>query len=432
MSHSIEKIAFHTLGCKLNFSESSTIARDFTNKGFSIVKDFENADIHVINTCSVTEKADKKAKRVVKKIIQTSNNPYIAIMGCYAQLKPNEIAEINGVNLIIGDKEKLNAAEHIIKNYNSDKTKIIHSPIENSFDFKSSFSMHDRVRSYLKIQDGCNYPCTYCTIPMARGKSRSDSISNIIDNIKILEKNKVSEVILTGVNIGDYENNDNNKFIDVIENLENSNSINRIRISSIEPNLLTNDIIKLIKESDSFLPHFHIPLQSGSDKILGLMKRKYNTKIYQSKIQMIRKEIPDACIGADVIVGFPGETDEDFLITLNFIENLKIDYLHVFSYSDRLNTEASVFKYKIPNSEKIDRSRILQAISNKKRLKFYKKNLFTTKKVLFENVTDQQYVTGFSDNYIRVFTDGDSSMINKVFNVELLEVHDNRIFGKII
>ena len=267
---------------------------------------------------------------------------------------------------------------------------------------------------------------------MARGKSRSDSISNIIENIKILEKNKVSEVILTGVNIGDYENNGNNKFIDVIENLENSNSINRIRISSIEPNLLTHNIIKLIKTSDSFLPHFHIPLQSGSDKILGLMKRKYNTKIYQSKIQMIRKEIPDACIGADVIVGFPGETDEDFLITLNFIENLKIDYLHVFSYSDRLNTVASVFKYKTPNSEKIDRSRILQAISNKKRLKFYKKNLFTTKKVLFENVTDQQYVTGFSDNYIRVFTDGDSSMINKVFNVELLEVHDNRIFGKII
>ena len=432
MSNPIEKIAFHTLGCKLNFSESSTISRDFKNQGFSIVKDFENADIHVINTCSVTEKADKKAKRIVKKIMQTSNNPYIAVMGCYAQLQPNQISEIDGVNLVIGDQEKLNAAKHIIKNFHSQKTKIIHSPIENSFDFKSSFSMHDRVRSYLKIQDGCDYPCTYCTIPMARGKSRSDSISNIIENIKILEKNKVSEVILTGVNIGDYENNGNNKFIDVIENLENSNSINRIRISSIEPNLLTHNIIKLIKTSDSFLPHFHIPLQSGSDKILGLMKRKYNTKIYQSKIQMIRKEIPDACIGADVIVGFPGETDEDFLITLNFIENLKIDYLHVFSYSDRLNTVASVFKYKTPNSEKIDRSRILQAISNKKRLKFYKKNLFTTKKVLFENVTDQQYVTGFSDNYIRVFTNGDSSMINKVFNVELLEVHDNRIFGKII
>ena len=432
MSNSIEKIAFHTLGCKLNFSESSTISRDFKNQGFSIVKDFENADIHVINTCSVTEKADKKAKRIVKKIMQTSNNPYIAVMGCYAQLQPNQISEIDGINLVIGDQEKLNAAKHIIKNFHSQKTKIIHSPIENSFDFKSSFSMNDRVRSYLKIQDGCNYPCTYCTIPMARGKSRSDSIKNIINNVKILEKNNVSEVILTGVNIGDYQNNNNDKFIDVITNLEKFSSISRIRISSIEPNLLTNNIISLIKNSDSFLPHFHIPLQSGSDKILGLMKRKYNTKIYQKKIKMIKKEMPDACIGADVIVGFPGETHEDFLRTLNFIENLSIDYLHVFSYSDRNNTEASKFKYKIQNSEKIERSRILQTISNKKRLKFYSNNLSMVRKVLFENITDEKYLTGFSDNYIRVFVNGDSSMINKVFNVQLLEIHNGRVFGKII
>ena len=432
MSNSIEKIAFHTLGCKLNFSESSTISRDFKNQGFSIVKDFENADIHVINTCSVTEKADKKAKRIVKKIMQTSNNPYIAVMGCYAQLQPNQISEIDGINLVIGDQEKLNAAKHIIKNFHSQKTKIIHSPIENSFDFKSSFSMNDRVRSYLKIQDGCNYPGTYCTIPMARGKSRSDSIKNIINNVKILEKNNVSEVILTGVNIGDYQNNNNDKFIDVITNLEKFSSISRIRISSIEPNLLTNNIISLIKNSDSFLPHFHIPLQSGSDKILGLMKRKYNTKIYQKKIKMIKKEMPDACIGADVIVGFPGETHEDFLRTLNFIENLSIDYLHVFSYSDRNNTEASKFKYKIQNSEKIERSRILQTISNKKRLKFYSNNLSMVRKVLFENITDEKYLTGFSDNYIRVFVNGDSSMINKVFNVQLLEIHNGRVFGKII
>lgn len=431
MSNPIEKIAFHTLGCKLNFSESSTISRDFKNQGFSIVKDFENADIHVINTCSVTEKADKKAKRIVKKIMQTSNNPYIAVMGCYAQLQPNQISEIDGVNLVIGDQEKLNAAKHIIKNFHSQKTKIIHSPIENSFDFKSSFSMNDRVRSYLKIQDGCNYPCTYCTIPMARGKSRSDSIKNIMNNIKILEKNNVSEVILTGVNIGDYENN-NNKFIDVITNLEKFSSISRIRISSIEPNLLTNNIIRLIKNSDSFLPHFHIPLQSGTDKILGLMKRKYNIKIYQKKIEMIKKEIPDACIGADVIVGFPGEMHEDFLRTINFIENLNIDYLHVFSYSDRNNTEASKFKHKIQNSEKIERSRMLQTISNKKRLKFYSNNLFMVRKVLFENITDEKYLTGFSDNYIRVFVNGDSSMINKVFNVELLEIYNGRVFGKII
>ena len=274
MSNSTEKIAFHTLGCKLNFSESSTIARDFRDKGFSIVKDFENANIHIINTCSVTEKADKKAKKIIKKIMQTSNNPYIAIIGCYAQLKPNEIAEINGVNLVVGDKEKLNTAEYIIKNYyNIDKVKIIHSPIENSFNFNSSFSMHDRVRSYLKIQDGCDYPCTYCTIPIARGKNRSDKISNIMKNIKILEKNKVSEVVLTGVNIGDYNNN-KKKFIDLVKKLENSNSINRIRISSIEPNLLTDEIINIIKNSNSFLPHFHIPLQSGSNKVLSLMKRK--------------------------------------------------------------------------------------------------------------------------------------------------------------
>ena len=431
MSNSIEKIAFHTLGCKLNFSESSTISRDFKSQGFSIVKDFENADIHVINTCSVTEKADKKAKRIIKKIMQTSNNPYIAVMGCYAQLQPNQISEIDGVNLVIGDKEKLNAANHIIKNFHSAKTKIIHSSIENSFDFKSSFSMNDRVRSYLKIQDGCNYPCTYCTIPMARGESRSDNIENIINNIKILEKNKVSEVILTGVNIGDYYNH-NHKFIDIIKNLEAYSSISRIRISSIEPNLLTRDIIKLIKNSGSFLPHFHIPLQSGSDKVLALMKRKYNTKIYQNKIEMIRKEIPNACIGADVIVGFPGETHEDFLITLNFIKNLNIDYLHVFSYSDRANTEASAFKVKISNSEKIDRSRILQSISNKKRLKFYNSNLSMVRKVLFENITENKYVTGFSDNYIRIFVDGDNSMINKIFNVELLEIDNDRVFGKII
>ncbi len=431
MSNSIEKIAFHTLGCKLNFSESSTIARSFIDKGFSIVKNFENADIHIINTCSVTEKADKKAKKIVKKIMQTSNNPYIAIMGCYAQLKPDEIAKINGINLVIGDKEKINAANHIIKNYDIEKVKIIHSPIENSFNFKSSFSMHDRVRSYLKIQDGCNYPCTYCTIPMARGKSRSDNLQNIIKNIRILEKNKVSEVVLTGVNIGDYQNN-NNKFIDIVKNLEKSSSISRIRISSIEPNLLSDQIIKLIKNSDIFLPHFHIPLQSGSDKVLGLMKRKYNTKIYNNKIKTIRREISDACIGADVIVGFPEESNEDFLKTFNFIENLDIDYLHVFSYSDRDNTEASVFNYKIPNSEKINRSRLLQSLSNKKRLKFYKKNLFQTRKVLFESIDEEQRLVGFSDNYIRVAVEGSSSMINKIFNVKFLKLEGNRILGEII
>jgi len=432
MSNSTEKIAFHTLGCKLNFSESSTIARDFRDKGFSIVKDFENANIHIINTCSVTEKADKKAKKIIKKIMQTSNNPYIAIIGCYAQLKPNEIAEINGVNLVVGDKEKLNTAEYIIKNYyNIDKVKIIHSPIENSFNFNSSFSMHDRVRSYLKIQDGCDYPCTYCTIPIARGKNRSDKISNIMKNIKILEKNKVSEVVLTGVNIGDYNNN-KKKFIDLVKKLENSNSINRIRISSIEPNLLTDEIINIIKNSNSFLPHFHIPLQSGSNKVLSLMKRKYNTRIYQDKIIMIRKEISNACIGADVIVGFPGETNEDFLNTVTFIENLDIDYLHVFSYSDRTNAEASKFEYKISNLEKSNRSKLLQVLSNKKRLSFYNKNLSLVRKVLFENITEEKHLIGFSDNYIRVFVDGDSSMINKVFNVELLEIDNNRVFGKII
>ena len=353
MSHSIEKVALHTLGCKLNFSETSTIARGFSNKGFSIVKDFENANIHIINTCSVTDKADKKAKKIIKKIIQTSNNPYITVLGCYAQLKPKEIAEINGVNLVIGDKEKLNVAKHVIENYNNNSAQVIHSSINDSTNFQASFSMNDRVRSYLKIQDGCDYPCTYCTIPKARGKSRNDSIQNIIKNVKTLESNDISEIVITGVNIGDYGRTSKKKnFFDLLKKINESSSINRFRISSIEPNLLTKEIIEFIQNSNSFLPHFHVPLQSGNDKILKIMRRKYNLKMYQDKIKMIKKMIPDVCIGADIIVGFPGETSADFEKTYNFIEQLKINYLHVFSYSNRTGTIASELKNQIPKGYK--------------------------------------------------------------------------------
>ena len=432
MSNALEKIAFHTLGCKLNFSETSTMARDFISKGFSIVKDFENANIHIINTCSVTDKADKKAKKIINKIIQTSDNPYITVLGCYAQLKPNEIAAINGVNLVIGDKEKLNVANHVIENYNKTNVQVIHAPIGSSINFKSSFSMNDRVRSYLKIQDGCDYPCTYCTIPKARGKSRHDNIQNILKNIKILEKNNISEIVITGVNIGDYGRvSKNESLFKLLSKISEFSSINRFRISSIEPNLLTKEIIEFIKESNSFLPHFHIPLQSGNNKILKLMKRKYTLEMYQNKIQLIRKIMPEACIGADVIVGFPDETNEDFQATYNFIKQLKINYLHVFSYSNRTGTVASEFKNQISKDIKISRSRLLQKLSNQMRFQFYKDNVGKIKKVLFESIIDQEHIVGFTDNYIRVMVKGNKSMINKIFNVKLLFVGENKVFGEI-
>ena len=432
MSHSLEKIAFHTLGCKLNFSETSTMARDFMSRGFSIVKDFENANIHIINTCSVTDKADKKAKRIIKKIIQTSDNPYITVLGCYAQLKPEQIAEINGVNLVIGDKEKLNVAKHVIDNYNNDSVQVIHSPINDSNNFQSSFSMNDRVRSYLKIQDGCDYPCTYCTIPQARGKSRNDSIQNIMRNVKILENNNISEIVITGVNIGDYgRTSKNESLFNLLATMDESSSINRFRISSIEPNLLTKEIIEFIQSSNSFLPHFHIPLQSGNDKILKLMKRKYTLKMYQDKINMIKKMMPDACIGADVIVGFPGEAVEDFEKTYQFIEQLKINYLHVFSYSNRTGTVASELTDQVSKDIKISRSRSLQKLSNKMRFQFYKDNINQVRKVLFESVVDDEYIVGFTDNYVRVIVKGDKTMIKKIFNVKLLFVGEDKVFGEI-
>ena len=434
MSHSIEKVALHTLGCKLNFSETSTIARGFSNKGFSIVKDFENANIHIINTCSVTDKADKKAKTIINKIIQTSDNPYITVLGCYAQLKPEEIANIEGVNLIIGDKEKLNVVEHVLQNYNKDNLKIIHSSINYSINFNSAFSMNDRVRSYLKIQDGCDYPCTYCTIPKARGKNRYDSINNILKNIKVLERNNISEIILTGVNIGDYGRISNNQNLyTLINKINQFTSISRFRISSIEPNLLTKEIIQFIKDNNTFLPHFHIPLQSGNDKVLRLMKRKYDSKMYKNKIEMIKTIMPDACIGADVIVGFPNESDNDFNVTYRFIQNLEINYLHVFSYSNRNGTIASEMNNQISQETKIRRSRTLQKLSNQIRFNFYKRNINKTRKVLFESQLDDNYIVGFTDNYIRVFVKGNKNMINKIFNVKLLFIGEqDRMFGEII
>ena len=431
MSNSIEKVAIHTLGCKLNFSESSTIARDFVNKGFSIVKDFENANIHIINTCSVTDNSDKKTKRLINKINRTSEHPYITIIGCYAQLKPDEILNIHGVNLVVGDKEKLNVVNHIIKNYDLNSSKVIHSPISLSNSFTASFSMKDRVRSYLKIQDGCDYPCTYCTIPIARGKSRSDSIDNILKNIKILEQNKVSEVVITGVNIGDFKIKNNKSLFTLLESINKTTIIKRFRISSIEPNLLTKQIVNLIKNSNSFLPHFHIPLQSGSDKILKLMKRKYNSKMYFNKIKLIQKTMPSACIGADVIVGFPGETEEDFEVTYKYLKSLDISYLHVFSYSIRNKTIASDMKDQTLKSVKLDRSRKLQILSNRMRQSFYYKNINKERKVLFENIYNNEYIIGFSDNYIRVFVKGTEDMLNKTYNVKLLFIEDEKFFGEI-
>tara|TARA_B100002051_G_scaffold276798_1_gene328453 strand:- start:8128 stop:9429 length:1302 start_codon:yes stop_codon:yes gene_type:complete len=433
MSNSIEKVALHTLGCKLNFSETSTIGRDFINQGFSIVKGYENADIHIINTCSVTNKADKKAKKIIKKIVQTSDNPFITVLGCYAQLKPHEVYNIKGVNLVIGDKEKLNVVNHVLENYITRTKKLVHSSILQSKKFQSSFSFNDRVRSYLKIQDGCDYPCTYCTIPMARGASRSDTIQNIFKNIKILEKNNISEIVLTGVNIGDFgRRSSTENFFNLIKLIELNTSISRFRISSIEPNLLSTEIIQLVKNSKKFLPHFHIPMQSGSDKILSLMKRKYNTSIYENKINNIKNTVSDVCIGADVIVGFPGETENDFLDTYNFIKQLEINYLHVFSYSNRDNAHASFSDKQIPKEIRLKRSRILQNLSNEMRRNFYKKNLGKIKKVLFESTYEDNYIVGFTDNYIRVYCKGDVKMINKIYNVELLFLSEDIVYGKLI
>ena len=419
-------IAFHTLGCKLNFSETSFIINDIKNAGLKEVSFNDFADIYVINTCSVTENANKECQYLVRKVLKKNPNAKIVIMGCYAQLKPKEIEAIEGVDLILGNNEKFKLKNYLIKVPKKNKnTQIIRKDSTELNEFHSAFSTGNRTRSFLKIQDGCNYKCSFCTIPLARGKSRSDNVENIINKIEKIKKTGVKEIVLTGVNIGDYQSNKNEKFIDLLKEIDNIKGV-RVRISSIEPNLINDDIIKLISNSKVFVPHFHIPLQSGSDTILKLMKRRYLTKYYQSLIQRINNSVKNVCIGVDVIVGFPGESEELFNETVNFIKSLNISYLHVFTYSERDNTIAQKMNNSIPVQVRKYRSKVLRNLSDKKKRYFYQKNIGLIKDVLFENQVTDGYIYGFSDNYIKVQTKYKADLINTFQKVIIKDIEQNK------
>ena len=421
-----KKVAFYTLGCKLNFSETSTISRQLTDLGFSKSEFNNGADLFVINTCSVTENANKECRRIIRKAKKISPQSNVIITGCYAQLKPESISNIEGVDMVVGANEKFNIPK-LLKNF-SNKTTEIHGCSINNLNYFSSFSLQDRTRSFLKVQDGCDYPCTYCTIPLARGKSRSDNIQNIVKNAEEIAKNEIKEIVLTGVNIGDFKEN-NQRFIDLIRELEKVQGIERYRISSIEPNLITDEIIEFVKRSNKFMPHFHIPLQSGSDNILRLMKRRYNTGLYFEKIKKIKQEIPNVCLGADVIVGFPGEDDNEFNKTLNFIKDLDISYLHVFSYSERENTKAILMDNKVPKNIISERSKMLRILSNKLQRKFYLNYQETEQSVLFEQDNKDGFMHGFTKNYIKVKVPFDKSFVKTNSKVLLNKIDDTLIMN---
>ena len=419
------KVAFHTLGCKVNFSETSTISREFTSSHYQVVSFTSFADLYVINTCSVTENADKELRVLVKKALKKNPNAFIAAIGCYAQLKPDEIASLDGVDLVLGATEKFKLIEYVQNLNKSDSTQIYSCEIEEANFYETSYSINERSRAFLKIQDGCDYKCSYCTIPKARGISRSDSLLNVINNAQKIADSGLKEIVLTGVNIGDYGKGEfgNKKhehtFLDLVKALENLKSVYRFRISSIEPNLLSEDIIKFIASSKRFVPHFHIPLQSGSDKILKSMKRRYLSSLYSEKIKQIRSLIPDACIGADVIVGYPNETDEDFLETYNYISGLEISYLHVFTYSERANTEAIKIKDKVDKLTRSKRSKMLRSLSLEKRRCFYQSQLGKNHEVLFESENKKGYITGFTENYIKVRMPWDPILADTLLKVKL-------------
>ena len=433
------KVALTTLGCKLNYSETSTISRQFKNAGYEIVNFDQFSDIYIINTCSVTENADKQFKSFVSKALKINSNAFIVAIGCYAQLKPKELADLNGVDLVLGSKEKFNILEYLT-DIKKNNTGIVHSCEISETDFyKSSFSIGDRTRSFLKVQDGCDYKCTYCTIPLARGFSRSDKLDNILTSAKKISESGVKEIVLTGVNIGDYgkgelgNKNHENTFLDLISALDEVDGISRIRISSIEPNLLSNEIVDFVSNSKKFVPHFHIPMQSGSDTILKLMKRRYLSKLYKDRISHIKKVIPNACIGADVIVGFPGETDKEFLETYDFISRLDLSYLHVFTYSERNNTEAIKFDKIVPKNVRSKRSKMLRSLSVKLKRKFYASQIGTTRNVLFETENRNGFVYGFSNNYVRVKYPWRNYLADKIVPFELKEIDsDGLVTGQLI
>lgn len=423
----MKKVAFYTLGCKLNYSETSTISRMFEQKGYQKVEFEQNPDIFIINTCSVTENADKKCKKIVKEAKKISPDSYVTIIGCYAQLKPQEIAEIEGVDAVLGAAEKFRLIELLDGFAKEQETKVLASEIQEAKSFNNAYSMHDRTRTFLKVQDGCNYGCAFCTIPLARGKSRSDSIQNILTSAREIAQTDVKEVVLTGVNIGDFGIQDGKrqeKFIDLIQALDEVEGIERFRISSIEPNLLTNECIEFVSRSKNFVPHFHIPLQSGSNTILRRMGRRYLRELYEDRVAKIKSLMPHCCIGVDVIVGFPGETDELFLETYNFLNELDISYLHVFTYSERANTRAVEMDGIVPMKKRNERSKMLRILSEKKRRKFYEENLGKTYTVLFEEDVENGQMHGFTENYIRVAAKYDPLLINELKTVTLTSINE--------
>ena len=426
-----KKVAFYTLGCKLNFSETSTIARDFTKEGFDRVDFSESADIYVINTCSVTENADKRFKSIVKQAQKQNEDAFVAAVGCYAQLKPEELADVDGVDLVLGATEKFKITSYINDLSKNDLGEIHSCEIEDADFYVGSYSIGDRTRAFLKVQDGCDYKCTYCTIPLARGISRSDTLQNVLDNAAEISSKGIKEIVLTGVNIGDYGKGEfgNKKhehtFFELVEKLDDVDGIHRVRISSIEPNLLKDETIEFVANSESFVPHFHIPLQSGSDELLKRMKRRYLRKTYTDRVMAIKKHMPDACIGVDVIVGFPGETDELFLETYNYLANLDISYLHVFTYSERANTEAANMDGVVPISVRKKRSKMLRGLSAKMRGVFYESQLGKEKTVLFEDENKEGYIHGFTENYVKVKTPWNPELVNTVQKVRLTEIDED-------
>jgi len=427
-----QSVAFHTLGCKLNFSETSTLSRQLEKEGFEKKAFTEKADIYVINTCSVTENADKECRQLVRRIQRLAPESFVVITGCYAQLKPKEIAEIPGVDLVLGASEKFNLVPHLANLTKGDATKICSCDIDTVTDFKSSYSVNDRTRTFLKVQDGCDYSCTFCTIPMARGKSRSDRIENVVADAQSLAGNGVKEIVLTGINLGDFGKSEEGgkkhteNFFDLLKALEQETNIPRYRISSIEPNLLTNEIIEFVAKSKRIMPHFHIPLQSGSDAVLKLMQRRYTRDLYQERVNLIKKIMPHACIGVDVIVGSPGETEEYFKESLEFIHALDIAYLHVFTYSERAATKALTIKPIVPIHVRHERNKILRNLSYQKLQYFTESQRGNTRKVLFEspkvNKEDESIVMleGFTDNYIKVETPFRAEWSNQIIDWTLV------------
>lgn len=430
MSTPTKRIAFHTLGCKLNFSETSTISRDFISHGFEKVDYREEADIYVLNTCSVTENADKEARKLIRQAKHRNPDSSIAVIGCYAQLKPNDISAIDGVDIVLGTDEKFNLLNHLNSIDLNNGTKVIQSEIDHVHTFTPSYSSGERTRSFLKIQDGCDYTCSFCTIPMARGKSRSDTINKTLEVAKEVAETDAQEIVLTGVNIGDYGKGSNETFFDLIQQLDKLDGINRIRISSIEPNLLTDEIIEFCANSEKFMPHFHIPLQSGSDKILSAMRRRYKRELYKDRLNKIKSIMSDCCIGVDVIVGFPGETDDDFFDTYNFLNELDISYLHVFTYSERLNTDAIELGEIVSKEKRAERSKMLHILSDKKRRYFHDQFIGKDRPVLFETMKNGK-ILGHTDNYILVQVDGDLILNNTIHPVKLTLNHGAVVDGQL-